>query len=162
MADYKFTTGNVQEALSIIREAAEWMKNTGKPMWLTEDLTFEKIAKPQDDYIVMWDGGESVAAVILSFEDRDFWLDIAVNFSGFIHKLSVRRKYAGTGAAKKIIEHAKQICKSKNINALRLDTDPHRTSLIKFYENLGFKFQQSKAISYKERKIEVGLYVLEL
>jgi ribosomal protein S18 acetylase RimI-like enzyme len=160
--DFKFAVGNIDEAVSIMRQAAEWLIDSGKKMWDLQDLTFEKIGRPKDEYIVMYNSFESVACAILSFEDKDFWLEIPVNMSGFIHKLCVRRKYAKSGAAQKLIEYIEQICKNKGISVLRLDCDPHRKSLVKVYENIGFKLQEIKSISYKSKIIDAVLYIKKI
>ncbi|MDR3113016.1 MAG: GNAT family N-acetyltransferase [Endomicrobium sp.] len=156
--NFKFVIGDIDEAVSIMRQASKRLIDSGKKMRDLQDLSFEKIGRPKDEYIVMYNSFEGAARAILSFEDKDFWHEIPINTSGFIHKLSVRRKYAKSGAAQKLMEYAEQICKNKGISALRLDCGPHRKSLVKFYEDMGLKLQNVKAISYKSKVIDTALY----
>ena len=130
-------------------------------MWNTDEFTPERFHNPPDDFIVMWDGAESVAALILNFEDTFFWPDIPADTSGFIHKLSVRRKYAGHGMAEKMVEHAVQVCKSRGIPALRLDCDPHRPGLCAFYKRCGFKLKEIKSLHTQQLgTIDLAYYEL--
>ena len=144
-----FTTGNKSEAISIMREAAQWLIDTDKPMWDMDELTPEQLSNPPDDFIVMWNGGESVATLILSFEDRFFWPDIPEGTSGFIHKLAIKRKYAGSAMAEMLIKHTIQICKSKGMGALRLDCDPHRHGLCALYDRCGFRRKEIETLQTK-------------
>ena len=138
-APVRFTIGDVSEALSIMQEAAQWCVDTGRPMWELDELVPERFKSADGEFVVMWQGEESVAAAILSFEDQFFWPDVPAGTSGFIHKLAVRRKYAGKGTATALIHHMAQRCKDKGIPALRLDCDPRRMGLCRLYEACGFK-----------------------
>ena len=163
MTDYRLTLGDVEEALSIIREAAQWLIDTGKPMWMLDEITRESIQNPADEFIVLWDGTESVAAMTLSFEDRFFWPDVQEGSSGFIHKLSVRRKFAGIGAPRMLIDFAMRLCRDKGIFELRLDCDPHRKGLCDFYEGCGFKLLEVKTVNTKRLgTIDVAMYLKEM
>ena len=159
----EFTCGDKEEAINIMREAAQWLIDIGKPMWNLDDLSPDKIDNPPDEFIVMWVDGESVATMTLSFEDKFFWPNIALNTSGFIHKLSVRREYAGKGYAKILVEHAKKLCLIKKINCLRLDCDPHRKGLNEFYINCGFSLVELKTVTTKKLgKIDLAMYKMKL
>ena len=155
----EFTCGDKNEAVSIIREAAQWLIDIGKPMWRLDDLTFYKLNNPLNEFIVIRVNGISAAAMTLSFEDKFFWPNIKLNTSGFIHKLSVRREYAGKGYAKMLVDHAKKICLDKKIYCLRLDCDPHRKGLNEFYLNCGFTLVEIKTINTNDLgTIDLAMY----
>jgi len=157
----RFTQGDRDEAVDIIREAARWLSDTGKPMWTEHELTIEHFPNPPDEFIVMWDGDQSIAAMTLGFEDRFFWPDVPPNTSGFIHKLSIRRKYAGKGLAALMVEYAKQVCEAKGIRYLRLDCDPHREGLMSFYKACGFSLVEIKVIhTPRLGRIDVAMFAM--
>jgi len=157
------TTGNKEEAIHIMREAAQWLICVGKPMWDLDDVSMENLTNPPDEFHVMWDGQESIAAMILSFEDRFFWPHIPANTSGFIHKLAVRRKFAGKGYAKQMVEQAKKVCLATGIHSLRLDCDPHREGLLKLYHACGFKLVEIKKLTLpKLGTIDIALHEMKL
>jgi len=138
----RFTQGDKDEAIDIMREAAKWLIDAGKPLWTIDELTVEHLSNPPDEFIVMWDGEQSIAAITLSFTkniiDKNCWPKIPPDESGFLHKLSIRRKYAGKGLAALLVEHAKQLCKAKGVRYLRLDCLSNREGLMSFYKNCGF------------------------
>ena len=156
MQDYHVTSGDVSESLSIMREAAQWLVDTGKPLWALDGLTREQLNNPPASFLVLWDGSDGVATLILSFEDNFFWPELPAGSSGFIHKLAVRRSHAGQGAAKALIAHCADACKEKGVQALRLDCDPHRKGLCDFYEKCGFAFDGA------EKTIHIGKPLTEI
>src|SRR5690554_6358512 len=103
-----------------MREAARWLIDIDKPLWKIEDICREKIKNPPEEFIVLKIKGVSAAAMTLSFYDPFFWPNINKGNSGFIHKLSIKRAYAGKGYAQKLIDQAKIICIEKGVRFLRL------------------------------------------
>jgi ribosomal protein S18 acetylase RimI-like enzyme len=150
MNDITFTTGEVDEALSIMREAAQWLIDSGKPLWRIEDLRREQIKNPAEEFVVLRQDGKAIAAMILNFYDPFVWPDIEKGSSGFIHKLAVRREFAGKGCAEKLIEYAKKVCLEKGIAYLRLDSDPSREGLRRLYEKTGFKLVEVRKFHTKK------------
>ena len=163
MDNYIFTKGDVEESLSIMREAAQWLINKGCPLWNLDDLTSEKMKNDDDEFIVMWNkNGKSIATLLLNFEDRFFWSDIQTGSSGFIHKVSIRREYAGKSLAKNIIEYAIQECKQRGIKSIRLDCDSQRKSLCDFYEGIGFSFKEVKTLNTRQGEFSAALYEMNI
>ena len=163
MTDIHFTVGDTDEAISIIREAAQWLTDSGKPMWHLDELTPERLVKPDNEFMTLWRGDESAATLILSFYDPFFWPDVGPGESGFIHKLAVRRKFAGQGLAEALIRHTADLCRERGIPALRLDCDPHRPKLCAFYESVGFRLTEVRAIETKRLGvIDLAMYRMEV
>jgi len=161
----RFAAGDTDAALDIMREAAQWLVDAGKPMWRLEALTREKLANPAEEFHVLYVDGESAAAMLLSFEDRFFWPEVPAGASGFVHKLSVRRKFAGQGLAQRMLSHAAALCREKGVPMLRLDTDPHRPGLVALYERCGFRRVGVVKLDLRaqcEGVIDVALYEREL
>lgn len=136
----KVTRGDTRLAVDIMREAASWLTETGKALWRVEDLTEDSILAgiTKDDVCVGWVGGEAAVAMILQWEDPSLW-PRAEGDSGFIHKLCVRRRFAGTGAASEMVEWAKQEVRRRGRRYLRLDCAADRPKLCSLYEKLGFR-----------------------
>jgi len=157
----RFTTGDIEEALLIMREAAQWLIDIGKPMWDIEEFTRDHYTNPVDEFIVLYSNNESIATGILSFEDKFFWPNIPANTSGFIHKLAVKRRYAGQDMIAKLINHAVEKCKTRGVSALRLDCDAERSGLCALYERYGFLQKEVKTFDSKKLgKISVAYYEL--
>lgn len=151
MSKYVFTKGDVDESISVMKEAAQWLINTGNPLWSFDELNRENLLNPPDEFLVMYDERhDSIATLLLSFEDSFFWPDISANTSGFIHKVAIRRQFAGKKLTKLLIDFATDICREKGISCIRLDCDANRKELCVFYASIGFslvgqrQFQTSK------------------
>lgn len=144
----KITTGDAAVAVDIMREAASWLANSGKPLWPLEDITEEKILAgiTRDNVCVGWVGNESAAAMILQWEDPLFWPDAHAD-SGFIHKLCIRRRFAGTGISGEMIEWAKRETRRRGRAYLRLDCAADRPKLCAIYERLGFEQKDRRLLA---------------
>ena len=139
---------DINIALEIMREAALWLIDKNEPLWRLEDLTSEKIMKgiSEENVYVGFEDNLPVAAMILQWHDPSFWEKIKPFESGFIHKICVRRKYAGKGYAKEMLAFAEAECKKRKIGFLRLDCAGDRPKLCDFYESLGFKQVQRRLV----------------
>lgn len=134
------TRGDTAAAADIMREAAAWLRETGRPLWRPEDLTEERILAgvAKEDVCVGRADGEAAAAMILQWSDPVYWPE-AGGDSGFIHKLSVRRRFAGKGLARDMVEWAAREAQRRGKKYLRLDCAADRVKLRAFYESLGFR-----------------------
>jgi ribosomal protein S18 acetylase RimI-like enzyme len=155
----KITQGNVSEALDIMREAAVWLIETGRPLWRLEDITEQKILAgiTKDDIYIGWVGDESAIAMILQWSDPFFWPQ-AKNDSGFIHKLAVRRRFSGTNIARQMVEWARGETQQRGKEYLRLDCAADRPKLCAFYENLGFRQVERRMVG----AFDMAFYELRL
>lgn len=160
MEEYIFTRGDVAESIFIMREAASWLANIGKPLWDVNMLSKEKLQQPAEDFVVMWNNQKSISTLLLSYEDKIFWPEVPKNSSGFIHKLSIKREFAGQNLGIKIIEFAIKECKLKGIKMLRLECDSQRRKLCNFYEGLGFNLKEIRR--YENKKSETNVAYSEL
>ena len=137
---FSFSTGDIDEAVDVMREAAGWLIDSGVPLWKLEDLTKENLLKENsaEEFYIFRVNDESAGAMILKWHDPFFWPNAETGESGYIHKLSVRRKYAGKGVSIKMIDQAIEECRKRKAAYLKLDCDPGRRKLCDFYANLGF------------------------
>ena len=150
--NFTVSTGDVDHAIGIIREVAQWCEKTGKNMWKLDELTEENLVKglSPENFCIGMMNNEGVCSMILQWNDTLFWPDVEKNESGFIHKLCVRREYAGQGFSNKMVEYAREECKRRGVRYLRLDTGWSRSKLCIHYEGLGFKKVGKRVIKDKE------------
>ena len=165
MTRFTFTHGDVDESLSIMREAAQWLIDTGKPLWSVESLTRETINCPPEDYIVMHDAHGTGVATLLLCEagklDLQFWADLFDSNAGYIHKIAVRRAYAGRSLIRPLMNYAIAECKTKGITSLRLDC-ANREALCQVYKSLGFTLRETKDVSWGDLKFNVALFEMAI
>lgn len=155
----RVTQGDTSIALEIMREAASWLIQIGKPLWRLEDLTEEKILTgiTKDDVYVGWIANQAAVAMILQWQDPVFWPQ-AKDDSGFIHKLSVRRSFAGSDVSRQMVAWASQEVRRCGRKYLRLDCAGDRPKLCAVYESLGFRLVDRRMVGiYDEAFFEMTL-----
>lgn len=138
--NFKIVQGEVEEAIKVMREAAIWARSAGLKVWKDEALTRENLLKyaGEEEFCVGQVSGKNACCMILQWEDKLFWPKAEKNEAGYVHKLCVRREYAGQGLPAKMMEFAIVECKKRNINYLRLDTGWNKVKLCNLYKSLGF------------------------
>jgi ribosomal protein S18 acetylase RimI-like enzyme len=162
-SNIKITQGNKKEAVKIMQEAALWLIASSKKMWSVEEVSYDNLQYPNNDFVVLWKGNISVASMILTFEDDYIWTEAKSKTSGIIHKLSVKRDFAGMGYSEKLIEYAKKKCSDSNLQYLRLDCDANRKKLCAFYERNGFSLFKIKKFNSKRLGfIKCALYEMKV
>ena len=131
---------------SVLRDAAKWLESKGQPLWKSEWLTPENLEREPGSYYLARVEEENAGVYRFQEEDTLFWPESPTSEATYIHRLSVRRAFAGKGIASMLIQHATEMTKAKNRRFLRLDCDSTRPKLRTFYEGLGFRFHSLKQI----------------
>jgi len=137
----------LEDFLSVLKDATLWLKNEGKEMWNDSQLSSVNLLRNNsiDQLFIGYINYEIAAVMILQEEDKTFWPD-AKNDSLFLHKLAVRRKYAKQGISKDMINWAKSRARNLNMKYLRLDCAAERFKLCEFYEMQGFKMVNERVM----------------
>ncbi len=161
MAEIEVRAGDVDTAITVMREVAQWCIDVGKSMWSLQELTRDMLLRhprTESSFIVAWSDGQPAASMILQWHDPQFWPGVEENESGFIHKLCVRRSFAGTGLSTKMVGYAASECRRRGAGYLRLDTDSTKPRLCALYEGLGFKRAGRKLLDGRD----YALYELKI
>ncbi|APC40053.1 GNAT family N-acetyltransferase [Clostridium estertheticum] len=140
--NFKVLRGDVETAISIMKEVTKWGRSVGLNVWKDEHLTREKllVGINEDAFYIGKVSADNACCMILQWDDVLFWPKAKENEAGYIHKLCVRREYSGIGLSQKMVEFAIAECRKRNIGYLRLDTGFNKKKLCNLYESLGFKF----------------------
>jgi len=146
---------------AILTGAAEWVEQLdGTTMWVEDELADDRIAAEVDAglfYVAECDG-DMVGALKFQLDDQLFWPDLATDDSAFIHRLAVRRTYAGQGVSAALLRWAVDHARSLGRQYLRLDCDAERARLRDLYERFGFRFHSFRQVgSYYVARYELDL-----
>jgi GNAT superfamily N-acetyltransferase len=127
---------------SILREAAEWLTRRGIPLWLESELLPDDIARHAREgrYFIAEVEGEPAGTMRFEHDDPDFWPDVVQGESAFVHRLAVRRRFAGRGVAAALLAYAAERARASGCRFLRLDCDAARPRLKALYEGFGFRY----------------------
>src|SRR4051812_48854769 len=95
-----------EQVLSVLREAANWLEETGGAPWVNDELKPEFISESVEGGMFWFAkvGGEIAGCVRFQLEDKEFWDDIPHADSAFIHRLAVRRKFSGGAVSRALID----------------------------------------------------------
>lgn len=135
------TAADAALVASVLLEAAEWLIATGRPMWKLEEITASSLRSDValGLYFVARSGRKVSGTVKFQLADPVFWPDVSKSESAFIHRLAVRRRFAGTGVSRALIKFAIQRASDLGCRFLRLDCAIERHGLRRFYEAQGFR-----------------------
>ena len=142
MVQLDVTAGDTETAIAVMREVSRWGRERGLRLWPEEWLTAEALVTEEagpECFCVGSFGGETACAFILQWQDREWWPHAPAGEAAYLHKLCVRRDFAGKNVPAKVLGYIKQACKKRGAAAIRLDTawDEERVKAI--YLRLGFE-----------------------
>lgn len=138
--------GRLEEAISVMREVAAWGREQGYRVWPDEWLTREELVTPdarEEDFCIGTVAGETACAFILQWRDTEYWPDAPQMEAAYLHKLCVRRRFAGKGMTKQVVEAVREECRRRGVRYIRLDTGLDEGVVRKIYLNAGFKIVDS-------------------
>ena len=162
---------NIKQAcisdISVIEEiyldVVNWLDSINKSMWGKERVSWEGLSREfsiEDFYIAYIDNNPAGCMALQDFAPF-FWFEpVKKGESLFLRRLAVKRFAAGRGISNALLENAVNICREKNIEFLRLDTDTDREKLNKIYQDFGFicEKRETKNIGGKEYHISYYVY----
>ena len=142
------TLDDLSTVSEILSEAAAWLDRENMPLWQQEHISLsviERDIKLGLFYIALCEG---IAAGVVKFqtEDLEYWPDIIQSDSIFLHRLAVRRSFAGGSVSTQIFQWAIAYSRELGKHFLRLDCVADRPRLRSVYENFGFKHHSDRQV----------------
>jgi GNAT superfamily N-acetyltransferase len=134
------TPQDTEKVAEILCEAAQWLARSGMAMWRDDELVPSRIAADVSGGLFFIADCDSEAAGVVKFqlEDGEFWPDVPQSESAFVHRLAVRRRFAGGEISSALLSWAAERARSLHRSYLRLDCDASRPKLRAVYERFGF------------------------
>lgn len=142
----KAAATEIRTVSEILQESAAWLIERGEKLWELNELDPLKITEQVEAgmFRLARIGGKAAGCVRFQLTDEEYWDDVPHSDSAFVHRLAVKRRYAGRGVSEALIDHAKAEAKSLGKKFLRLDC-AERENLCRLYEKFGFEFHSKKA-----------------
>lgn len=138
------TQADVPAVAALLQEAAQWLADAGRPLWGADEVGHERVLRQvMAGAYFMARAGEAEGAPlagVMRFEldDPYYWPEIAPGTSAFVHKLAVRRDWAGRGVSTALLDFARERAQALQLSHLRLDCVADRQELRTIYERFGF------------------------
>lgn len=139
---------DVEAVAQILCEAARWLERSGIPMWRDDELSPDRIASDVESglFFIAEVDTEPAGVVKFQLEDGQFWPDVPAGESAFVHRLAVRRRFAGGQVSSALLTWAVGRAGSLGKRYLRLDCEASRAKLRAFYERLGFVHHSDRQV----------------
>lgn len=149
-------TINISQALpretesvsSILLEAADWLRERDIPMWRSDELSPERIGTDVAEgyFFLARCGGEAAGAIKFQLQDTLFWPDTPADEAAFVHRLAVRRAFAGGELSALLLRWAAERARSAGRRFLRLDCEAARPRLRAVYERCGCRHHSDRQV----------------
>jgi GNAT superfamily N-acetyltransferase len=132
----------------ILREAAGWLRASGRELWREDELTSSRVAahvRSGSVFVATCDG-DPAATVRLQLSDDLFWPDVPAEEAVYIHRLAVRRRYAGGRLSTALLRWSVDRAERLGRRFVRLDCEHSRTKLRRVYERFGFRWHSDRRV----------------
>ena len=133
---------------AILGEAAAWLLSRGMPLWKLDELAADRIASDVAEglYFLAECDGVPAGTVRFQLSDPLFWPDVPQDEAAYIHRLAVRRDFAGGGVSTLLLKWAAERAAALGRRYLRLDCDAARSRLRAVYERFGFRYHSDRQV----------------
>jgi GNAT superfamily N-acetyltransferase len=139
-------SSDVEVVTAILSEAAQWLDSRGMGMWRANELTPERTSKDVTDGLFhLAQVGQPVGTIKFQLSDAVLWPDRPDTDSAFVHRLAVRRAFAGKEVSTALI-WAVQRAATLGRRFLRLDCAASRPRLRAVYERFGFRHHSNRQV----------------
>jgi GNAT superfamily N-acetyltransferase len=133
---------------SILVEAASWVAARGMPLWPIEQLSGRAIAADiaAGRFVLATMETQAIATLRLTREDPECWPDAVPGVALYVHRIAVRRAWAGRGLVGILLAWCEKQAAALGCSQVRLDCDSGRTKLRALYEDLDFRFHSEQRV----------------
>lgn len=133
-------TEDIEAVTGVLREAAQWLDQRGMSLWRDSELlpAFIGADVTAGLFFLAECDGETAGTVKFQLTDTLHWPDVPQEQSAFIHRLAVRRRFAGGSVSTALLQWAVKRTRSLGRQYLRLDCEASRPRLRAVYERFGF------------------------
>jgi GNAT superfamily N-acetyltransferase len=134
---------------SLLVEAATWAAvEGGAPFWPLEQLSADAIIADvvTQRFVLAIADNDAVGTARLTREDPECWPDAVPGVAAYVHRIAIRRSWAGCGLPAMILAWCQRQAQELGCDYLRLDCDASRPKLCKLYEGLGFRFHSDRSV----------------
>lgn len=148
--------------LDILQESVNWLIQTERTMWSLDDVSEARVYPDVERglFFVAMLEGKPAGVMKYQTEDLFVWPEITDGKSAFIHRLAVRRCFAGQGISDALIRFAADRALASGKVWLRLDCAADRPKLRAVYEKYGFALHSICQVDrYNLARYELALHL---
>jgi GNAT superfamily N-acetyltransferase len=141
-------SGDEDVVSAVLTEAAAWLEARGMGLWRASELTPAEILEDVSEglFFLAEHDSQTVGTIKFQLSDVLFWPDVPRDDAAFIHRVAVRREFAGGTVSSALLSWAAQRTGSLGRPFLRLDCDAARPRLRAVYERFGFRHHSDRQV----------------
>jgi GNAT superfamily N-acetyltransferase len=130
----------------VLHEAAQWLEQRGMALWLDSELAPERIFKEVEAGLFHVAEADDIIGGVVMFllEDQEFWPDAIPGEAAYLHRLAVRRRFAGRQVSSLLLDWSLEKTRMLGRKYLRMDTETQRFKLREMYERYGFQYHSER------------------
>ena len=142
------TSADAAAIIQVLQEVADWLIQSDMPMWKGDELDPGQIVADvtAGRYYLAEHFGVSAGVMRFQLEDPLFWPEMPPREAAYVHRLAVRRGYAGQGVSTALLARAVENTHALGRRYLRLDCEASRPRLRQVYEAFGFIYHSDKLV----------------
>jgi GNAT superfamily N-acetyltransferase len=131
---------------SVLHEAAQWLEQQGMALWLDSELSPDRLRTEVEGGLFHVAEADSVVGGVIMFmlEDSEYWPDAVPGEAAYLHRLAVRRRFAGGQLSSLLLGWALEKTRLLGRKYLRMDTEIQRLKLREMYERYGFQHHSER------------------
>jgi GNAT superfamily N-acetyltransferase len=131
---------------SVLHEAAQWLEQKGMALWLDSELAPDRIRKDVEAGLFHVAEADGIIGGVIMFmlEDSEYWPDAVPGEAAYLHRLAVRRRFAGGQLSSLLLGWALEKTRLLGRKYLRMDTEIQRLKLRQMYERYGFQHHSER------------------
>jgi len=139
---------DINNIMKIIRQAQAYFKEQGIDQWQNGYPNSETISNDIEDknsYVLLKDN-KIVATAAVSFDGESTYDSIyegewiTNNEYAVIHRIAVDNTYKGLGLSSEIIKNVEQLCLTKGVHSIKIDTHEENISMQNLLKKNKFKY----------------------
>jgi Acetyltransferase (GNAT) family len=144
----------------VLLEAASWLEARGARLWEADELAVTTLTPEiaAGHYYLAFAADSAVGVLRFTLDDRLFWPEAEPGEAAYVHRLAVRRSWAGGIASTPMLTWAADEAVRRGCAYLRLDCVASRPKLRAIYERFGFRYHSDQVVGpYHVARYELPL-----
>lgn len=141
---------DIDIVISILEEAGQWLPGPFRRDRIASSIELGQVylAKQEE---------EAIGTLTLQWSDKLVWGDVPDD-AGYVHRLAIRRAFAGNGLGRLLLQWAEDIAASVGKHYLRLDCWTDNLTLCQYYERAGYICRGKLVFQGKQQAWNTSLY----
>lgn len=144
----KAVKSDIDSIMNIIKQAQDYFKKEGIDQWQDGYPDVETISNDiaeGNSYVLLKDNNIVVTAAV-SFDGESTYDSIyegewiSNNEYAVIHRIAVDNNYKGLGLSSQIIKSVEELCLSKDVHSIKVDTEHENISMQKLLKKNKFQY----------------------